>query len=515
MKRSLFALLLVVICLAVGCKANVGTGSLTVNVSLESSSKTVMPEKDSIKVTSYKIVGVCGDSRFEKEFSDESCTITDLAAGTWSVSVEGYNNGVLVAKSSSQPIVIHAYQDATAVFQLKPSFGGTGTFTFRLGIPKDATDMKQIRCSLIGASDGLGTYDFSFDFANGTIDGDYSIFEYSNQEIPGGSYDLSVVTTNSLDEVFGIPINDSVVIYTDQTTSYEHIWDMEFFPEVTLTINDGTSIFAVGASDLVFTTNDGNAKLIYSVDKRTVSRNDVEYTKSFSCLGQVVAMAVIDGWSRNGYAEISNRGPAGGWIFYDCDADNDPNVNNGKGKDNLISSECKWRYLEAAPEDLRLVDGVPTVDSTKAGYANGTEYFRFGYYRETSDGSNIQLSTKTGIGEGFNNTEILVGRMQESAYTSSSGTGTTSNYAARLCDVLEYEVNGEVFTDWFLPSRYELSSMYRNLHIKGLGSFANNAYWSSSEDDADNAWRQGFGDGHQSNDLRGGLGLRVRPVRAF
>lgn len=513
MKRSLFALLLVVICLAVGCNANVGTGSLTVSVSLESSSKTAMPEKENIKVSSYKIVGTCGDSRFEKEFSSESCTITDLAAGTWSVSVEGCNNGVLVAKSSSQSIVIHAYQDVTAVFQLKPSFGGTGTFTFRLGIPKDATDMKQIRCSLIGASDGLGTYDFSFDFANGTVEGDYSIFEYTSQEISGGSYDLSVVTTNSLDEVFGIPINDSVVIYTDQTTSYEHIWDMEFFPEVTLTINDGTSIFAVGAIDLVFTTNNVNAKMLYSVDKGTVGRNDMEYTESFSCPGHVVAMAVLDGWSRNGYAEISNRGPAGGWIFYDCDADNDPNVNNGKGEDDLISSECKWRYLETAPADLCLVNGVPTIDSSTAGYAGGEQYFRFGYYRKTSGGSNVELSTKTGIGEGYSNTEILVDKMQESAYTSSSGTGTTADYAARLCDVLEYEVNGKGFTDWFLPSFGELKLMCENLHEQGVGSFASYNYWSSSEDGAARASRFYFG-GDQYDNARY-LAYRVRPVRAF
>ena len=173
-----------------------------------------------------------------------------------------------------------------------------------------------------------------------------------------------------------------------------------------------------------------------------------------------------------------------------------------------------WRYLEAAPADLRLVDGVPTVDSTKAGYANGTEYFEFGYYRETSDGSNILLSTKTGIGEGFNNTEILVGRMQESAYTSSSGTDTTSNYAARLCDVLEYKVNGKDVTDWFLPSRDELNLMYENLHKKGLGSFANYNYWSSSERYGYDAWGQAFDDGNLYSYYRYGV-ILVRPVRAF
>lgn len=503
MKRSLFALLLVVICLVVGCKANVGTGSLTVNVSTESSSKTVTPEKENIKVTSYKIVGTCGDSRFEKEFSGESCTITDLAAGTWSVSVEGYNNGVLVAKSSSQSIVIHAYQDVTAVFQLKPSFGGTGTFTFRLGIPKDATDMKQIRCSLIGASDGLGTYDFSFDFADGTIDGDYSIFEYTNQEIAGGSYDLSVVTTNSLDEVFGIPINDSVIIYTDQTTSYEHIWDMAFFPEVTLTINNGLSVHVVGDS-LFIASNDANAKIFYSLDKNNekADRNDTEYTKKIGYSEHVVVVAVVDGWSRNGYAESSIIGPSGGYVFYD--------------RGEYTEGEHSWRYLEAAPADLRLVGGVPMIDSFMDGYADGKMYSIFGYYRKSSYGSNILLSTKTGIGEGYSNTDILVGNMQDAAYfTSSTGTYTTPDYAARLCHVLEYEVNGEVFKDWFLPSKDELNLMYENLHKRGLGSFASSKYWSSSESDENYAWILDFGDGNQTGYRRDVYENRVRPIRAF
>ena len=189
------------------------------------------------------------------------------------------------------------------------------------------------------------------------------------------------------------------------------------------------------------------------------------------------------------------RGPSGGYVFYDRGA--------------YTGGEHSWRYLEAAPADLRLVEGVPIVDSTKAGYS-----FIFGCYRETSNGSCIRLSTKTGIGEGFNNTEILVGSMQESAYTSFSGTDTTSSYAARLCHVLEYEVNGEVFNDWFLPSLDELNLMYENLHRQGLGSFADNYYWSSSEDSDFYAWKQGFGSGSQYASMRS-YKLRVRPVRAF
>ena len=195
------------------------------------------------------------------------------------------------------------------------------------------------------------------------------------------------------------------------------------------------------------------------------------------------------------------RGPSGGYVFYD--------------RGEYTGGKRSWRYLEAAPSDLRLVNGVPTVDSTKAGYSGGTYRFIFGYYRETSDEGNVYLSTKTGIGEGINNTNILVDKMKDAAYTSSSGTDTTADYAARLCDVLEYEVNGEVFTDWFLPSKGELNLMYKNLHIQGLGSFASSYGWSSSEGSADSAWWQSFCSGDQGNDIHSQLRLSCASSQGF
>ena len=197
---------------------------------------------------------------------------------------------------------------------------------------------------------------------------------------------------------------------------------------------------------------------------------------------------------------ICGCGTAGGYVFYDCDADNDSG-----NADGLISTECGWRYLEAAPTALSYTNSSGTT----------IWYYRFGYYRTSSSGSNLTVGTKTTIGTGKANTEALVKAMGETAYRSSSGT-TKGIYAAKACADYSITVDGVVYDDWFLPSKNELDLMYDNLKAKGLGSFASDyyGYWSSSEYSCDNAWDQYFDYGNQSGSSRSCNGY-VHPVRAF
>lgn len=252
-------------------------------------------------------------------------------------------------------------------------------------------------------------------------------------------------------------------------------------------------------------------KLGHNFDAGVVSVNPtcmVTGTRTFTCINcgatQEKTIAALGHSFVNNECSrcaVGHKGQAGGIIFYDCDDDNESG-----NPDGLKSDECGWRYLEAAPSDIKT--------GNNAGFV-------FGYYRKAPEDDNRFVSgytkydetncTLTAIGSGKKNTELLVKAMGSSTYTKSSGSDKTTAYAAKLCD--DYTYGG--YDDWFLPSLDELYLMYKNLQRGGLGGFASDDYWSSSEDTgyARYAWLQYFYGG-QSYISRDNYS-RVRPVRAF
>jgi hypothetical protein len=118
-------------------------------------------------------------------------------------------------------------------------------------------------------------------------------------------------------------------------------------------------------------------------------------------------------------------------------------------------------------------------------------------------------ATATGIGTGAANTTAII----------ASQGATETNYAAGLARAY----TGGGYTDWFLPSKDELNEMYINkaainttTTANGGAVFANNYYWSSTENDFgnSNAWDQNFTNGLQYGTIKYATEY-VRAVRAF
>ncbi len=176
--------------------------------------------------------------------------------------------------------------------------------------------------------------------------------------------------------------------------------------------------------------------------------------------------------------KVGDTGPGGGVIFYIADSTKESEYTDSSGNEQKL----EWKYLEAAPKD--------TPDEV--------EWGKFGRY-----------GTETGIGTGWSNT----GKLKTA--------GIKDFPAAGAC--VEYSNNG--FSDWFLPSRDELLTLYEvsrtNSAVKAVAPDGNShwdqvIYWTSSEmdGDRDNAWKQYFDYGNSFDGSRYNSD-RVRPVRAF
>jgi len=107
-------------------------------------------------------------------------------------------------------------------------------------------------------------------------------------------------------------------------------------------------------------------------------------------------------------------------------------------------------------------------------------------------------TTSLAINTGQTNTSAIIAKC------------STAGIAARICDDLVIDV----YNDWYLPSLDELNLMYVNLHSQGLGGFASDYYWSSSEDNVGLAWRIHFNLGSKHNDGKD-YPVYVRAVRSF
>ncbi len=164
---------------------------------------------------------------------------------------------------------------------------------------------------------------------------------------------------------------------------------------------------------------------------------------------------------------VGQAGPGGGIVFFN--------------KGNTIGG---WQYLETAASTNN--------DST------GLTWGCIG----------TSIGTQVTVGSGESNTSLIVAGCNE------------ASFAAKICNDLV--LGGQ--TDWFLPSRDELNLMYKNLHTNNQGNFSTLAgYWSSTENDAQNALGFNFVNGNASvivipqfftlgNKISEGL---VRAVRAF
>ena len=177
--------------------------------------------------------------------------------------------------------------------------------------------------------------------------------------------------------------------------------------------------------------------------------------------------------------KIGMTGPGGGLIFFV----------------DYNDQYAGFDYLEAAPQGWSnglLNVNLGGVTGETAGTATVDPKMK--WCSDTSSLLGLNAWDKRAVGIGGTN-------------TTTADITCTSGAVQAASDL---ELGGK--DDWVLGSLGEMKLMYDNL--QGVGGFSTDAYWSSSEADAANAWLQNFYDGLQY-DVNKTNAFYVRPVRAF
>ncbi|KAB1157953.1 Lcl domain-containing protein [Flavobacterium luteum] len=110
--------------------------------------------------------------------------------------------------------------------------------------------------------------------------------------------------------------------------------------------------------------------------------------------------------------------------------------------------------------------------------------------------SGNSIGTSTFFGTGQSNTTSIINSC------------LTSNTAARIC----YNLSFGGYTDWYLPSYFELEKLYINRSL--IGGFNNVSYWSSSQYNSTNAYGISFTTGATISSTKTSS-LYVRAIRKF
>ena len=204
-----------------------------------------------------------------------------------------------------------------------------------------------------------------------------------------------------------------------------------------------------------------NLTIRYSIDGFAPSTQSIYLAKE--CNGIRIA------------CNVGDIGPGGGIVFY---------VDMGGFDCPFIGDRCN--YLEAA----RTAGDNPWVE-------DGQHYW--------SEDSAREFGTSEGIGAGLTNSQVMICPFDECYEYFVGGAALRAR---------SFDYNARAF-GWHLPSRAELQELDFRSNIVGLADDRN--YWSSSEDDATQAWMledEVAGSGVVRSNSKN-LTAYVRPIRAF
>lgn len=122
-----------------------------------------------------------------------------------------------------------------------------------------------------------------------------------------------------------------------------------------------------------------------------------------------------------------------------------------------------------------------------------------------------------GLGAGETNTRLIVAEQtvdeQEGQFAALAAANYQVTESGAPC-LPALSVTSPCYGGWYLPSAFELMLLYTNLKQSGFGDLSNEAYWSSTEASATEAWLLDFGSGQSTVSDKSTL-AHVRAIHNF
>ena len=217
-----------------------------------------------------------------------------------------------------------------------------------------------------------------------------------------------------------------------------------------------------------------------------------------------IKAAIMDGASLNAMYD-------GVFIMYHRKSDDYP----------LMVKPHKWTSIQSSGE---IADGVVVVEGGKCLVVAPTESAsKLTWSSAAISGGGTTTSDRvTAINDWNGKTNTA----QQIAHSTSSAVTNTASYAPGFCNLYSRaNANGKGLTagKWWLPSLGEMMMIYANMTkinyalslINGATQLVEDAYWTSTEGSATNAWFLYLDNGIAGNGTKASNTNRVRAVSAF
>ena len=344
---------------------------------------------------------------------------------------------------------------------------------------------------------------FSIDASGSLVFTNAPDYEIPSSALNSNTYTVEIIATdianNISTQILTVTITDVLsATLTNFSNEAKHYFDASY--TIAPPISNSSGLLTYTSSDLAVAIISGSTVTITGAGTAIITATQaMDATYDSGSLTSVLTVTAISVLTKNG--GISTTNP------------NYVNKNGGIGKGIALSRNGTILAVKTPPPaigDLREGGVVFWVDGNGGGLVCALEDYstkiEWGCILDLPSVPNVAYNGghPTGLGAEIGDGE-------------SNTTGILADCSSAPA-ALAARTFSSPGSEWFLPSINELNQMY--IHkttleaVFGFAAFADYHYWSSTEHDDDNAWRQDFNNGYQYYNDKD-FTFNVRAVRAF